>query len=106
MRNKEHEKAVFNGDTKNDALADHHQSCKCTIKWDEIKTLTVEPNYFRQKARESLEIRRIDTGPSNPKGMNRDYGDYVTSSTWTTLFDNIDVLRKGRLSGARIPSVS
>ena len=33
-RNIEHQKAVFKGDVCNDALAEHDQSCKCTIQWE------------------------------------------------------------------------
>ena len=89
-RNTEHEKAVFKGDIVNDALAEHDQTCDCTIKWEETKTLAIEPIFFRRKVRESLEIRRLKTGPEDPNGLNRDYGDYVTTNTWQTLFDKIN----------------
>ena len=89
-RNIEHEKAVFKGDIKNDAVAEHEQACNCNIEWAKTKTLAVEPSYFRRKVREALEIRKLRTGPDDPNGLNRDYGDYVTTNTWQTLFDKID----------------
>ena len=89
-RNTEHEKAVFKGDIENDALAAHSQSCECDIKWENTKTLAIEPIWFRRKVRESLEIRRLKTGPEDPNGLNRDNGDYVTTNTWKTLFDKIN----------------
>ena len=89
-RNLEHEKAVFKGDTKNDAIAEHKEKCDCEIDWKAVKTLAVEQLWFKRKAREALEIRRLKTGPNEPKGLNRDLGDYVTTSTWSTLFDKIN----------------
>lgn len=86
----EHQKAVFKGDIVNDALAEHDQKCDCTIQWDNVKTLAVEPIWFRRKIREALEIRRLGTGPNEPNGLNRDYGDYVTTNTWKTVFDKIN----------------
>ena len=96
-RNTEHEKAIFKGDIKNDALAEHIDKCKCSVKWDEVKTLAIETNYFQRKVRESLEIRRLKTGPGNEKGLNRDIGDYVTTNYWDSLFENVNELRKDRM---------
>ena len=93
-RNTQHEKAVFNGDIENDALAAHSQRCNCTIEWDHTKTLAIEPIWFRRKVREALEIRRLKTGPNDPNGLNRDYGDYVTTNTWQTLFNKINSNKK------------
>ena len=42
-RNLEHERAVFKGDTKGDAIAEHKDSCECQMNWDAVKTLAVEP---------------------------------------------------------------
>ena len=89
-RNTEHQKAVFNGDSEADALAQHSENCNCEIRWEDVKTLAVEPVWFRRKVREALEIRRLKTGPQEPKGLNRDLGDYVTTNTWQTIFDKIN----------------
>ena len=88
-RNLEHEKAVFKGDTK-DAIAEHKENCDCDIDWTAVKTLAVEPMWFKRKVREALEIRRLKTGPNEPKGLNRDLGDYVTTDSWSTLFNKIN----------------
>ena len=85
-----HEKAIFNGDVEWDALAEHKETCNCEIKWENVKTLSVEPVWFRRKVREALEIRRLGTGPGKPNGLNRDDGDYVTTNTWTIVFDKIN----------------
>ena len=92
-RNTEHEKAVFKGNIE-DALAEHQQKCNCEIKWEHTKTIAIENNYYRRKVRESLEIRRLKTGPKYNNGANRDYGDYVKTETWQTLFDNIKPLKE------------
>ena len=72
-----------------DELAEHNEKCKCEIKWKNTETIAVETNYFRRKVRESLEIRRLKTGPKDKNGANRDYGDYVKTETWQTIFENI-----------------
>ena len=89
-RNGEHEKAIFNGDVKGDALADHINRCGCHVRWDNVRTLSIEPMWFRRKVREALEIRRLGTGPDKTRGLNRDYGDYVTTNEWQTVFDKIN----------------
>ncbi len=93
-RNTEHEKSVFEGDCENDALAGHNETCGCTIKWENTKTLAIEPVWFRRKVRESLEIRRLKSGPGNEKGLNRDNGDYVTTNTWTSVFEKVNLSTK------------
>ena len=92
-RNTEHAKSIFHGDREKDAIAEHKESCNCEIDWEKTKTLSVEPIWFRRKVRESLEIRRLNSGPDNPKSLNRDYGDYVTTNTWSILFDKINNLK-------------
>lgn len=92
-RNQEHEKAVFCGDVTNDAIAEHKDSCNCQMDWQKTKTLAVEPIWFRRKVREALEIRRLKSGPEHSKGLNRDYGDYVTTNTWSTVFDKVNKLK-------------
>lgn len=92
-RNKEHEKAVFNGDTKNDAIAEHTSSCNCEIDWKQTRTLAVEPVWFKRKVREALEIRRLGTGPDEERGLNRDLGDYVTTNTWSTVLNKVNTIK-------------
>ena len=92
-RNTEHEKATFEGDT-DDAMAEHKETCNCDIDWSKTKTLAVEPRWFKRKIREALEIRRLKTGPDDLKGLNRDYGDYVSTTTWAPLFEKINQMKK------------
>ena len=80
----------FKGNTKDDAIAEHADICNCELDWERTKTIAVEPIWFRRKVREALEIRRLKTGPEQQKGLNRDLGDYVTTRTWSTLFDKIN----------------
>ena len=84
---------VFIGD-KDDALAEHSESCNCTIDWGKTKMIAVESEFFRRKVREALEIRRLKCGPSNTKGLNRDLGDYVTTNTWENLFTKVNLMKK------------
>ena len=88
-RNKEHEKAIFKNDC-NDAIAEHHDKCGCNIDLSQIKTVAVEPLWYRRKVREALEIRRLQTGPNEQTGINRDLGDYVTTNAWKPLFTKIN----------------
>ena len=88
-RNYEHEKAVFNNDQKH-TIAEHHDKCGCKIDLTKTKTVAVKPTWYRRKVREALKIRRLQTGPDEETGINRDLGDYVTTNTWASLFTKID----------------
>ena len=91
-RTKQHEKAIFDVNRK-DAIAAHVcdcHACDCDNKLDRTQVVAVEPNYYRRKVRESLEIRRLKTGPADDRGLNKDLGDYVTTSTWNPLFEQIN----------------
>ena len=89
-RTTEHAKAIFNGDVAHDAIAAHKAVCDCTDRLEETKILAVEPLWYRRKVREALEIRRLKTGPNDTHGINKDNGDYVTTTTWNPLFDLIN----------------
>ena len=86
----EHAKAIFNEDTKNDALAAHKANCACSEHLEKTQVIAVEPVWYRRKVREALEIRRLHTGPSDDQGRNEDLGDYVTTSSWNNLFTQIN----------------
>ena len=85
-RNGEHAKAIFTGDSKNDALAAHKEDCQCSDRLDETQVIA----RYRRKVREALEIQRLKTGPNEERGLNKDNGDYVTTSTWNSLFNQIN----------------
>ena len=97
-RTNEHEKAVFKGNVKDDALAEHSESCGCKINWETTNTLAKETVWFKRKVREALEIRRLKTGPEEENGLNRDLGDYVTTNTWSTLFDKINTKKRNTIA--------
>ena len=105
-RKTEHEKAVFKGDVRNDALAEHQQICNCQIEWENTETIAIEPIWFRRKVREALEIRRLKTGPRDPDGINRDYGDYVNTQTWLPLFDKIYTRKHTSTAATTMASVN
>ena len=91
-RTKEHEKAIFDCNDK-DAIAAHIcdcQNCDCNKRLDRTQVVAVEPIWYRRKVREALEIRRLKTGPNDDRGLNKDLGDYVTTSTWNSLFEQIN----------------
>ena len=92
-RTLEHEKAVFKGDVAGDAFAEHKELCNCTINWKDTKTLAIVLIWFRRKVRESLEIRRLKTGPHEPNGLNRDLGDYVTTEIWSSLLKKVNSVK-------------
>ena len=78
---------------KNDAIAGHQNICDCEIDLSKTKTIAVEPIWFRRKVREALEIRRLQTGPEEERGLNRDLGDYVTTNTWSSLFTKVNGMK-------------
>ena len=91
-RTKHHEKAILDINRK-DAIAAHIcdcDTCDCDDRLDRTQVVAVESNYYRRKVRESLEIRRLKTGPAENRGLNKDLGDYVTTSTWNPLLEQIN----------------
>ena len=62
-----------------------YTTCNSNIQWSETKTLAIETNYFRRCVRESLEIKRNRTGPTDRYGINQDNGLYVKTNTWDSL---------------------
>ena len=81
----EHEKNVFLQNKGDSALVVHSTTCNSNIQWSETKTLAIETNYFRRCVRESLEIKRNRTGPTDRYGINQDNGLYVKPNTWDAL---------------------
>ena len=84
----------FSRNTGEDAIAEHKDTCNCELDWNRLKTVAVEPIWFRRKVREALEIRRLKTGPEQARGLNRDLGDYVTTCTWSPLYDKINSMKE------------
>ena len=48
-RNREHEEAVFKGNLEEDATTEHADSSDCELDWEGLKTIAVEPMWFRRK---------------------------------------------------------
>ena len=55
-RFKEHEKAIFKGNTSDSALSEHAVHCPNNIDWGNASTLTTETNYQNRCVREAFEI--------------------------------------------------
>ena len=87
-RVKQHAKNVFEENVDMSAISEHNVTCDRDIEWTKTKTLSIEPTYFRRCVREGLEIQRHKTGPNDEYGMNKDYGRYVKTETWKSLFDH------------------
>ena len=88
-RSKEHQKAVFEGNWDDSALAKHCQICQQDIDWDNCETVSTEPNYYHRAIRESLEIQREEVCTSENEIINDRAGLYVTFDTWRPLFKKI-----------------
>jgi len=74
---------------KDSGLSEHAGMCNKSIKWDDIKVLSKQSNYYKRSIRESLEIKLRKSGPNDTNGMNRDQGKYVTTNSWEPIFDKI-----------------
>ncbi|XP_065658795.1 uncharacterized protein LOC136083326 [Hydra vulgaris] len=48
-RTKQHQKNVFEEKLEQSAIGHHKIKCSCSIKWDQVKTLKVEPKKFERK---------------------------------------------------------
>ena len=82
----QHKKAINRGHIQDSALAEHGIKCNENVSWDEVQVLSVQPNWYRRKVREALEIQCLQTGPEQPNGINRDIGDYVTTDIWKNFY--------------------
>ena len=85
-RQEQHKKAIFKYNWKDSALAEHKKTCQDDIDWNKTDVLSVQPNWYKRKIREALEIQCLDCGPNTLHGLNRDNGNYVTTDTWKSFF--------------------
>ena len=88
-RKKEHQKAVFEGNWDESALAKHCETCQNEIDWDDARTISTEPQYYRRTIRESLEIQREEVGNQENRIINDRAGLYVTTDTWKPFLKKI-----------------
>ena len=88
-RGSQHEKAVFNGNYKSSAVAEHTKTCNAGIDWENFVTIATQPNYYPRAIREALEIQREEVGNSGNIIANREAGQYVTTDTWRPLLKKI-----------------
>ena len=95
-RDIEHQKAVFNGNTKKSALAVHTETCQQGIDWENVCTLSAQPFYYRRAVMEALEIQREEVCNSQHKIINPQAGQYVTTNSWKPLLKRIGTPRNPR----------
>ena len=95
-RDTEHQKAVFNGNTKKSALAVHTETCQQEVDWGNVCTLSVQPFYYRRAVMEALEIQREEVCNSQHKIINPQAGQYVTTNSWKPLLKRIGAPRNPR----------
>ena len=95
-RDIEHQKAVFNGNTKKSALAVHTETCQQGIDWENVCTLSAQPFYYRRAVMEALEIQREEVCNSQHKIINPQAGQYVTTNSWKPLLKRIGAPRNPR----------
>ena len=82
------------GNWSHSGLVQHKESCKQPVKWDEPEILATYSNKnknklkFDLKVRESLEIMRHRSGPSDG-GLNEDNGAYVKSQAWRPVMNRM-----------------
>ena len=55
----EHQQDSFNGDCESSDPTEHYLKCHGQFNWINPKTLSTEQQYYRQKIRESLEIKKV-----------------------------------------------
>ena len=88
-RGKEHEKAVFLGSWDDSALAKHCERCQEGIDWENLKTISTQPYYYRRAIMEALEIQREEVCHPEHKIINDRAGLYVTTDAWKPFFKKI-----------------
>ena len=81
----EQQQDSFNGKYENSGATEHCLECHGQFNWINLKTLSTEQQYHRQKIRESLEIKKAKTN-KRIKVLIRDERNLVKTNTWTPLF--------------------
>ena len=83
----EHKRDVFNGQWKRSGASEHAKNCSHEFEWDSATSLSREPNFFKRKIREALEIRTAARSQVNT--FNRDNGNVLKSSSWDVLLGKL-----------------
>ena len=90
IRDSEHRKAAEQQRWSHSGLTQHMETCKANIEGPTILHNSDDrmknPKYDL-RVREALYIRRNNCGPG--RGMNQDYGSYVTSNQWQPVFNRM-----------------
>nr|XP_047146169.1 uncharacterized protein LOC124819034 [Hydra vulgaris] len=81
----QHQTSAQQGKGENSAVAEHSKICQGKFNWNGRNTLKIETNSFNRKVREALEIQ-LNESTFRDNGLNRDDGDYVTTSFWKPMF--------------------
>ena len=90
----EHRKAIEKEKWPHSGITQHKEICKTEIDWENPTVVKTMDNKNKKKliydlrVRESLEIRRHDSGPGH--GLNEDYGAYVKTTAWNPVFHQMD----------------
>ena len=88
-RGNEHKKAVFLGHWDESALSEHAKKSGLGVNWDNMRTLSTQPSYYKRTIIEALEIQREELCNPNQKIINDRAGQYVTTDTWKPLLKKI-----------------
>ena len=91
-RIKEHKQAAEKGNWTHSGITQHRETCNQPMDWEpKVITNMLDKNKRRLiydlKIRESLEIKRRNTGPNN--GLNEDWGAYVKTQMWNPVFNTM-----------------
>ena len=86
-RIKEHKRDIFNGNYGRSGASEHAEKCDKEFDWESTVSLAREPDYFKRKIRESVEIRKA--ARSGLKVFNRDNGNLLKSDGWNILLGKL-----------------
>ena len=90
IRDKEHKKAAEQHKWAHSGLTQHMEKCTSAIEGPKILHTAddrIKNPKFDLRVREALYIRRYNCGPG--RGMNEDYGSYVTTDQWQPVFNRM-----------------
>ena len=91
---KEHQRAIEKENWSHSGISQHYKDCDEPFdpaNFEVIKTMTGKNKRkldYDLKIWEALEIRKANCGPG--KGMNEDWGSYVKTDAWNTVFNTMD----------------
>ena len=85
---KEHGRAIEKGQWAHSGISQQYQHCDEPFDLSNFEVKDKKKLNFDLKVWEALEIKKANCGPG--KGLNEDWGAYVKTDAWNSVFNTMD----------------